>query len=106
MQGWKDLQWYDSLRILTALLAAIVMYRLAIMYRSRRMRERLNTSIPDSRLDDFFWVLSATMFVLLEQAIEIIGANVPLRGATLLNLMIAFVVLRATQKPKEPLGPT
>lgn len=98
------LQWYDYLRMVNALLALVAMYRLGLMFIERRKQDFEADRAPESRLDDFFWVLSATMFTVVVAMIEQIHANAGFRSASLLTFAICVVCIKAARGRKTPIA--
>lgn len=103
MEGFQDLQWFDFMRIATAILAVVGMYRLGLMFIIRKRAEKNDRRAPERRLDDFFWVVSATMFAFMLGSFENVAGDSPYRSASLLTFMITLVTIRATRGRKSPI---
>lgn len=84
------MQWYDYLRITTALLAVIAAYRLA------RLVQKDHHSYT-SRLAEFIWIQFAVYFTLFAGALEAIIAMNTWRYGALLSFFIAAAAVRATR---------
>jgi hypothetical protein len=85
------MQWYDYLRIATALLAIIAAYRLA-----RLVQKDHSTYSP--RLAEYVWILFAVFFTLFAGAIEAILQMNGYRYGALLSFLIAVASVRATRE--------
>jgi hypothetical protein len=97
------MQWYDYLRIATAVLAVFAGYRLLQL-----MIKDYNTYTP--RLAEFVWILFMVFFTLFAGAVEAILEHNGWRYGALLSFFIAAAGVRATrdggalqrfQKPKD-----
>lgn len=92
----NDLQWYDGMRLLTAVLAVVSAYRLA-----HRVKDDHPTY--SRRLAEFVWVIFAVLLMQFVGALENVFHNTEYRYGGLLSFLIVLVLLRATRKTDEPL---
>lgn len=85
------MQWYDYLRIATAVLAIIAAYRLA------RLAKSDHSSYSD-RLSEWVWIQFAVFFTLFAGSVEAISAGNGWRYGALLSFMIACAAVRASRE--------
>ena len=95
----NDLQWYDVMRLLTAALALVVVYRLG-----HRVNEDHKTY--SVRLREYVWVIGAVLLVQFTGALEQTLHDTGYRYSGLLSFFIVLALLRATRKSDEPLQHT
>lgn len=88
MSGFHDLQFYDYLRILTAIMAAIAAYRLGRQVRTRYVDYT-------RRLGEWVWIIFMALFLFFAGSIEAIAANTSYRYGTFLSLTITAAAIRA-----------
>lgn len=92
----NNLEWYDWLRMITAIATISAMYRLA-----ERIRHREQVYSP--RLKDFLWLIFATLTVILIGALEALAQDSPYRYTIILSFFVSLVAVRATRKDNHPL---
>lgn len=90
------MQWYDYMRLATALLAAIAAYRLG-------RRVLVDYKTYSSRLSEYIWIIFAVLFTQFTGAIENMLKGTDYRYGSLLSFMIALAAVRATRKSNKPL---
>ena len=98
------LEWYDYMRLASALLAVIGMYRLGRMFLHRRRQEAAGLKFDESRIGDFFWVISASLLTIVIGSLEQTIGDAPYRSAAILTFMITLVALRATRRRDDALN--
>jgi hypothetical protein len=90
MEGFQDLQFYDYMRLATALLALIAAYRL-----SKLVRKDYKTY--SRKLAEWIWFIFAVLFTQFIAALENVGANTTYRYGALLSFFIAASAVRAAR---------
>lgn len=90
------MQWYDYIRIGTALLAIVAAHRLG-----RLVIKDYKTY--STRLAEFVWILFAVFFTLFAAAIEAILSANGYRYGSILSFLIALAAVRATRADTGPL---
>lgn len=95
----NHLQWYDFVRLFTALLSVIAAYRLGQIVRHRL----LSGHTYSDRMRDFLWLIFAYLFLQFTGTIESVQKDSPWKYTTFLGFMIALVAIRATRKSDSPL---
>lgn len=95
------MQWYDYLRITTAVLSIVAAYRLALLAKK-------DYKTYTKRLSEFVWILFATFFTLFAANIEAILKGNDWRYSALLTFFIALAGVRATRDdgPLQKFGNT
>ena len=91
-----SIQWYDWIRIATAILAVASMWRLG-----RSMVKRHHSY--SSRLKDFLFVINVALFTLAVGSLESVLLDAPLRYTTVLSVALVVVAFRATKESTDPL---
>ena len=91
----QDLQIYDYMRLLIALLACVAAYRLG-----RRVKDGYKTY--STRLGEWVWILFAVLFTQFTGAIENVAKDTEWRYGSLLSFFIAAAAVRAS-RPGGPL---
>lgn len=99
MSGLESLQWYDYMRLATAVLTVWIAWRLAMVTRHRTSLGQTYSS----RLKDFLWMFYAYLFTQHIGAIETTLQDAPYRWGAVLSFIICLVAIRATRKTDEPL---
>ena len=95
----NHLQWYDYMRMITAVFAVWAAWR---MTKNIHLRRRLGQKYSD-RLRDFLWLLYAYWFIQFTGAIEAVQKNSDWKWTTLLSFLVSCVAVRATRKSSEEL---
>lgn len=90
MHGFQDLQVYDYLRIVTAILAVVAAYRLA-----RLVRVECNTYTR--RLAEWVWVVFAMLFGIFMGTLEAVGSNTDYRYITLVWFTVTLASAHAAR---------
>lgn len=85
------MQWYDYLRIVTAVLAVIAAYRLARLAKS-------DHNTYSQRLGEWVWIQFAVFFTLFAGSAEAILQMNGWRYGALLSFLIALAAVRATRE--------
>lgn len=91
------MQWYDYVRVLTAVLVVWSAWRLTNLIKVDRWSYT-------SRIRDFVWFFYASLFIMFTGAIESITRNAPYRYSALLSLLIAIIAIRATRPSDKQKG--
>lgn len=89
-----DLQWYDYIRVATALGALGIIY--AQMHRAKRLWAQYN-----SRLKDYWWAYSMSFFVLGEGSLEAIIKDVGPTTTLWLKIIAVSIGLVAVWRARE-----
>lgn len=84
------MQWYDYVRITTALLAVLAAYRMALLVRK-------DHEGYSKKLAEFVWIMFAVFFTLFASSLEAIEQNGTWRYGILLSFLIACASVRATR---------
>lgn len=90
-----DWQWYDYMRLATAMFAVLSAYRLGRLVRDRWSKlEGVDLKI----YAEFVWILFAVFFVFFSGSIEAITRNGTYRYSALISFLIMLAAVRATRK--------
>lgn len=95
----NDLQWYDIMRMLTALFLIGSSYRL--MKIAHRDYQKGKTY--SQQLKEFVWLVFGFFFVLILGALEALAKNADYRYTALLSFTLSLAALRATRYTEEKL---
>jgi NO-binding membrane sensor protein with MHYT domain len=90
MEGFTDLQNYDYMRLLTAVLAVFAAYRLAKLVRK-------DYQTYTTRLAEWVWFIFAVLFTTFVAMIEAVGKNGEYRYGSMLSFLIVCAALRASR---------
>lgn len=90
------LQWYDYIRLATAVLALAAAFRL-----TRVVRKREEVQSPLGR--SFLWLIFAFLLLEIINALDTIVNNDPWRYLVLIRFFIMVVAIRATTSSDKPL---
>ncbi len=92
------MQWFDYLRLVTAFVSAIGLYRIWKMIRVPERRKGYT-----SRLKDIIWFVAASLVLFVVGSLEAIADDAPYGQRLWLSLLVALVGIRATRWSDEPL---
>ena len=87
----QDLQFYDWMRIATAIFAALAAYRLS-------HRVRAGHKSYSTRLKEWVWIIFAILFVQALGAIENVLQDTDYRVGSMLSFFISLAAFRAARK--------
>lgn len=93
-----NLQWYDFMRLLTAVINIAAMYRLAL---NLRLVEAAGGEVVPSKHRDFIWYINAALLTQAAGAIEAAIQDTPYRTAAVLSFIISLVAFHATRRDED-----
>lgn len=99
MEALQHVQWYDYVRLVTAVAALAAMFRLSRLIRNQSHHGQTYST----RLRDFLWLTYAFLFTQIAGALSAVLIDAPLNYGSLLSLTIALVAIHATRESDDPL---